>query len=168
MAEIWGAAIMVVGSVASAQAAKKKEAAARKENRVDTKQEAKYSALLSQFEREQDYYYNQLEKQEKSRGLDQFKKFSGMSRIDPTYVNTSGGIVLPDKPDINKLFPDDPVVQKKKKKKGGLRGFISKVDPLGSKLIDIDPLSSSVLGKSEETVVVPQQSTAATLVTPGG
>lgn len=106
MAEIWGAAIMVGGAVLSSQAAKKKADKDRKEGRVDTKQAAKYEGILSAFEKEQDYYYQQLEKQEKMRGLDQFKHFNTMKRIDPTYVNTNPGPVLPEKPDINKMLED--------------------------------------------------------------
>lgn len=136
MAEIWGAAIMVVGSVASAQAAKKKADKDRKENRVDNKQAAKYEAILSQFNKEQDYYYNQLEKQEKMRGLAEFKKFNTMSRIDPTYVNDNTGPVLPEKPDINKMLEDPAQAGGGGGGKG--KSTWEKLDPLGSKIIKND------------------------------
>lgn len=145
MAEIWGAAIMVGGAVISGMGAKKEKEADRKAQKGMTKDEAKYSAILSQFDNEQQYYYQQLDKQEKMRGLDEFKKFSGMSRIDPNYVNTNTGPILPEKPDANKLFPDPPKSPKKKKKKSGLGGLIDKIDPLGSKLIEIDPISDAVI-----------------------
>lgn len=106
MAEIWGAAIMVGGAVLSGVAANKKAKEDRKEGRVDTKQAAKYEGLLSQFNKEQDYYYQQLEKREKMRGLEQFKHFNTMKNIDPTYTNTNQGPVLPDKPNIDALLDD--------------------------------------------------------------
>lgn len=109
MAEIWGAAFLVGGTVLSGMAADKQAKEDRKQNRIDTKQAAKYEGLLSQFDKEQNYYYQQLEKQEKMRGLDQFKHFNTMSRIDPTYVNTNpAGPVLPDKPNIDKLLDGKP------------------------------------------------------------
>lgn len=166
MAEIWGAAIMVGGAIMSAQAEKKKQKAANKENRAATREEAKYQGLLSQFEHEQDYYYEQLGKQEKMRGLDEFKKFHTVREIDPSYVNTNTGPIVPEKPDINKYFPEEKKVKKKKKKRGGLRGFIDKYDPLGSKLIDIDPLSSAVLGSSTTTVAVPETQPNTTVMVP--
>lgn len=108
MAEIWGAAIAVGGAVISGYAANKKAKEDRKEGRVDTKQAAKYEGLLSQFNAEQDYYYQQLEKREKMRGLDQFKHFSNLKNVDPTYVNTNPGPVLPDKPSIDKILDEKP------------------------------------------------------------
>lgn len=136
MAEIWGAAIMVGGAVMSAQAAKKKDAKDRKENRVDSKNAAKYEGVLSQFNAEQDYYYQQKQRQETMRGLDEFKKFSGMNRIDPNYVNQNTGPVMPEKPDLMKMLDavDPPKVAGSKNGKSTLE----KLDPLGQKILKND------------------------------
>lgn len=137
MAEIWGAAIMVGGAVISGVAADKKAKEDRKENRVDTKNAAKYESVLSAFNKEQDYYYQQLEKQEKMRGLDEFKKFSGMTRIDPEYVNTNTGPVLPNKPDINQML--DKVDPPKTSTGGKDRSTLDKLQDysIGHKLFGI-------------------------------
>jgi len=163
MAEIWGAAIMVGGALISGYASQKEAKEARKDKKAGTRDEAKYSAMLSQFEQEQEYYYQQLEKKEKMRGLDEFKKFNGMGRIDPNYVNTNTGPVLPEKPNAERFFAEPPKPKKQKKKRGGFRGFIDRVDPLGSALIDIDPISSAVLGSS--TYEVPVEGQRPTVIT---
>lgn len=104
MAEIWGAAIMVGGALVSGYASQKEAKDKRKNDRIDTKDAAKYEAMLSQFDAEQAHYYDQLQKRETIRGLDEFKKFSGMGRIDPAYVNTNQGPVLPAKPVAQTYF----------------------------------------------------------------
>lgn len=129
MAEIWGAAIAVGGSLISGYASQKKAKEERKEDRVDTREQAKFSGILSQFEKEQDYYYNQLNRANRQRGLDQFKSFSGMTRIDPNYVDTSQRIVVPDKPDLNKLLPEEQAAASGGKKKRSL--FDKITDPAG-------------------------------------
>jgi hypothetical protein len=118
------------------QAAKKKDDKDRKEGRVDNKNAARYEGILSQFNKEQDYYYQQLEKKEKMRGLDEFKKFSGMTRIDPNYTNNNTGPILPEKPDINKML-EDPAATGGGGGKGG-KSTWEKLDPLGSKIIKND------------------------------
>lgn len=104
MAEVWGAAIMVVGGVLSGRAAAKKAEKDRKEGRLASKEDARYKGILSQFDREQEYYYQQLEKQEKKRGLDQFKHFNNMRNIDPTYTETNTGPILPRKPNLDDML----------------------------------------------------------------
>lgn len=104
MAEIWGAAIMVGGALLSGRAAEKKAKEDRKAGRLASKEDARYQGILSQFDREQDYYYQQLEKQEKKRGLDQFKHFNNMRNIDPTYSETNTGPVLPKKPNLDDML----------------------------------------------------------------
>lgn len=125
MAEIWGAAIAVGGAVISASAKAKqddKNASRDAANaRAATRDEAKYSSLLSQFENEQAYYYNQLNRQNKQRGLAEFRKFSNLSNYAPGYtqdVNT--GVVLPDKPDASKILEGIPDDQKPAKAKRSL------------------------------------------------
>ena len=141
MAEVWGAAIAVAGTVYSAQAAKKKAKQDKKDaieaNTINTVESAKYSGILSAFNADQDYYYTQKQRQNKERGLEQFKTFSQMNKIDPTYTNTSGGIVVPERPDILQYEgikeEVDPNANMPQTKKGG--GIMSKIDPLGSKVL---------------------------------
>ncbi len=143
MAEIWGAAIAVGGAVLSAQAAKKKAKQDKKDaqetNAIATADEAKYSGILSQFNADQDYYYSQLARSNKQRGLAQYKQFSQMSKIDPSYTDTSGGIVVPTRPDIQEYKgikeEIDPNANMPHKKGVGLSGTIGKVDPIGGKLL---------------------------------
>ena len=59
---------------------------------------------MSQFEREQEDYYNQLDRQRKQRGLDQFRQFSTMSQFAPEYQGDTSRIVLPQRPDVNALI----------------------------------------------------------------
>lgn len=126
MAEIWGAAIMVVGAVASSQAAKKKAKQDKKDTQELTLEGAKYNAMTSQFEADTDYYYNQLNRQNKQRGLAEFRKFNTMQKIDPNYTQTQTGIVVPEKPDAEEVFapPEETGGGGKKKKK--LTGLLAK------------------------------------------
>jgi hypothetical protein len=136
MAEIWGAAIMVGGAVLSAQAAKKKAAQDKKDGKEMTLEGAKYGAMQSQFESEQEHYYNQLEKQERLRGLDEFRKFSTVNQFAPQYANSNPNpVVLPAKPDAKAFFAPDPVAPGGGGKKKSLH---EKLDPLGSAIFKND------------------------------
>ena len=122
MSEIWGAAIAAGGAVVSGVAQSKKAKEDRKNAKIDERDAAMYSGILSKFEADQDYYFDRLNKKNTERGLDQFRAY-----------NTAGNpnenrIVVPDRPDINTYLPAMPVNTKKKKKKG-LLGKIT--DPLG-------------------------------------
>ena len=138
MAEIWGAAIAVGGAVVSGMAAEKKAKADRKAANEDrkamTKEDAQYGAVLSQFEREQEDYYSQLNRQRKQRGLDQFRQFSTVQSFAPNYVDNNR-VVLPNRPDVNTII--EQVVPEEEKQASGKKGksFIEKIDPLGSKII---------------------------------
>lgn len=125
MAEIWGAAIAVGGAVISASAKAKqddKNASRDAANaRAATRDEAKYSSILSQFENQQAYYYNQLNRQNKQRGLAEFRKFNNVASYAPGYtqdVNT--GIVVPDAPDATKILDNVKDDQKQAKAKRSL------------------------------------------------
>lgn len=66
-------------------------------------QELRNTGLLqnTQLNAEEGYYYSQLNKQEKMRGLDEFRKFSTVKDFAPTYANTNPNpITVPDKPII--------------------------------------------------------------------
>lgn len=110
MAEIWGAAIAVGGSLIAGYANKKSaDKAADKaasNARAATRDEALYSGLLSQFQNEDEYRFQQLNRQNKERGLAEFRKFNNMQAISPNYqqdINT--GIKVPDKVDITSMLP---------------------------------------------------------------
>lgn len=114
MAEIWkAAAITVGGSIVSGIASSKKAREDRKNAKEDrkemTRDDAKYSSILSRFEAEQEDYYNQLNRQRKQRGLAQFRQFSTVNQFAPQYLGDNTEIVVPERPDINKLMDEvDP------------------------------------------------------------
>ncbi len=134
MAEIWGAAIAVGGSLIAGYANKKSADKASDKNasnaRAATKDEALYSGLLSQFQNAEDYRYQQLNRQNKERGLAEFRKFNNMQSIAPNYqqdINT--GIQVPAQQTMESLLP-----QEKKGGGGGgkKRSLFDKVhNPLG-------------------------------------
>lgn len=150
MGEIWGAAIAVGGAVISGYAKNKQAKEDRKNAKADakemSKEDAQYGAVLSRFEAEQDDYYSQLNRQRKQRGLDQFRQFSTMHQFAPTYTDTNR-IEVPSRPDVNAIIaetiPEEAAVQQEGGKK---KGILSKIDPLGSKLIKADPIGKKLLG----------------------
>lgn len=114
MAEIWGAAIMVGGSIISGMAASKKAKADQKfaskearaaderdsmEARLSDERQAKYQAILGQFNKDSDYYYSQKTRENKQRGLAQFRQFSTVNQFAPKFVGGDNQIVVPEKPD---------------------------------------------------------------------
>ena len=137
MAEIWKAAAATIGGsivsgIASSKKAKKERKWDKEDRKEMTRDEAKYSAVLSRFEAEQEDYYNQLNRQRKQRGLEQFRQFSTVNQFAPQYVGDNTEIVLPDRPNINKIMdevdPQNNPVQKKAKGKSSLVGkVLSKV-----------------------------------------
>lgn len=108
MGEIWGAAIAVGGSIINGIAASKKAKQDRENAKEDTKEmtenDARFGAIASQFNAEQDYYYEQLKRKNKQRGLDQFRQFSTVNQFAPNFVGGNTTITLPAKPDINALI----------------------------------------------------------------
>lgn len=133
MAEIWGAAIAVGGSLisgyASKKAADKATDKAASNARAATRDEALYSGLLSQFQNEDEYRFQQMNRQNKERGLAEFRKFNNMQAISPNYqqdINT--GIKVPDKTDISAMLPSQDQGGGGKKK----RSLLDKLgNPLG-------------------------------------
>lgn len=115
-----GAALSFIGS-------SQEKKADRKENRAMTREEALLQRQNTQFESELDYYYKQLERKEKMRGLDQFKFFSTVDNYAPDFVDTNPGPQVPEMPQFNKGIYAIPKVVKKKKK----RSLFDKItDPL--------------------------------------
>ena len=106
MSEVWIAATVTVGGsaisgVAAQEKAEEDRKNANEDRKAATREEALYGGVLSQFEREQDDYYNQLNRQRKQRGLDTFKQFSTLNQFAPNYMPAAQQeIVVPDKPDI--------------------------------------------------------------------
>lgn len=158
MAEIWGAAIAaggaILGGVAKSKQAKEDRKNAKEDAKIANADEAKWSSLMSQFEREQDYRYEQLGRQNKERGLAEFRKFHTMSSIDPTYAQTHGGVVVPEARGINQMAAD---YDKKQAEIDGAntqtyggntkkKGILDTIDPIGAKLKKIDPVRKA-LGK---------------------
>lgn len=150
MGEVWVAAVATVAAGAISGYGQQKKAKedrknANEDRRAATREEALYGGVLSQFEREQDDYYNQLERQRKQRGLDTFKQFSTLREYNPNYMpSPNEQITLPDRPNMansldaairqdeaNQLAAQQQATGTAPQKRGG--GSIVKklVDPLG-------------------------------------
>ncbi len=130
MAWIAGA-VAILGSVAKSQQDK---AAAKKKKSDDTEMTAMgayLNRLNSQFDAEQDYYYTQLDRQAKSRGLDEFRKFSTVKNFAPDYQNSNKGPVLPARPIAGEGMYKVPEVVEPKKKKWTFLNMLTKpsLDP---------------------------------------
>ena len=94
----------------------------KKDAKAATRDEAMYAGILSKFEADQDYYFQQKNRQNTERGLDQFRAYNTIGQTNDSRI------VVPDRPDINTYLPALPPPKPKKKKKG-LLGKIT--DPLG-------------------------------------
>lgn len=130
MSEIWAAAaVTVVGGYIAGQGEEKKNEDSQEHDRQMTREGARWNAELSSFEAEQADYYSQLQRQRKSRGLDNFRQFSSTKSFAPQYAQTSEGVVLPEKPNAEERFKE-PEQQAGEARSG--RSTMSKIiDPLG-------------------------------------
>lgn len=156
MSEIWiGALITVGGGIISGQGAEKKDKADKAYQSTATKKETAFSGILSQFERESDDYYSQLNRARKQRGLDEFRKFSTLNQFAPQYINENR-IDPGQAPSISDLVKQIDAVDKAladppKKKKRGLLEKLS--DPLGlAKVTGINPSISAMLESGGDSV----------------
>ncbi len=132
MGEVWGAAIVtVVGGAIAGRAQEKKDKGDKAHDKEMTREGAKWNAALSEFEAGQTDYYNQLNRQRKQRGLDNFRQFSQLGSFAPQYQQTSTPIEVPTKPNALETFaePEEEAGPAKKKKSGGLMRKLT--DPLG-------------------------------------
>lgn len=94
-----------------------------------------YAGIMSKFEADQDRYFERLGKQDKERGLDQFRAYNTVGNPN------ENRIVVPDRPDINTYLPALPPPKPKKKKKGLLGKITDPLGLMGDKAQDIaDPL----------------------------
>lgn len=135
MAEVWGAAAIVVGGVIAGKAAEKKDKSDKKFQEAMTKEESSLAAQRSGYERALEDYYSQKQRARTQRGLDQFRQFSTMGEVSPYYnTDSEQRIVEGEAPDYNTFDPDyDPNAtpeQQAAKKKG--KSIHKKLaDPLG-------------------------------------
>lgn len=125
MGEIWGAAIMVVGSVVAGKAAEKKAKSEQQHQTAMTAEESKLAAQRTGYERALEDYYSQKQRARTQRGLDQFRQFSTMSEFAPGYdINSEQRINEGEAPNYNTFDPDydpnateiDPATGQKKSK----------------------------------------------------
>ena len=79
----------ILGSLGASGAAKKKAKLDFKNQQKLNEQGGVISRQNSQFDAQQNYYYHQLDRQEKMRGLDEFRKFSTVKDYAPDYTNTN-------------------------------------------------------------------------------
>lgn len=125
--------------MAASKKAKQDRANAKEDTKEMTENDARFGAISSQFEAEQADYYNQLNRQRKQRGLDQFRQFSTMSQFAPEAAGGNNTIALPNRPDINALIKANTPAEEqaapagKKKSKSGLITVLTG-DPILGKL----------------------------------
>lgn len=132
MAEIWvAAAATVVGGVMAGKAAEKKDKGDKSHAAAMSKDESKYTAQRLGHEKALEDFYSQKERSRRQRGLAQFKQFSTMGEVAPSYDQSAEPqIGEPVMPNYNDFDPDkdnpapNPGVNGKKKKN-------SLLDPLG-------------------------------------
>ena len=135
MAEIWGAAIAAGGAILGGVAQSKKAKQDKADAKIATRDEAKYAGIMSKFEADQDYYFQQKNRQNTERGLDQFRAYNTIGQANDSRI------VVPDRPDINTYLPALPPPKPKKKKKGLLGKITDPLGLMGDKAQDIaDPL----------------------------
>ena len=159
MAEIWGAALAVqaggaiIGGIAKSKQAKQDRKNAKADQKEMTAYEAKWQSLLSQFETEQDYRYEQLRRQNKQRGLDEFRKFHSLGAFAPEYAQTNGNIVVPEARTIGQMADEYDKTQAKidaanganQGQGGGKSGsLLDKLDPIGAALGKKDPVRKAL------------------------
>lgn len=139
MAEIWVTAVVGVGTAAVSGYAKSrsdKKAAANSAAMQGAMTDAESTLAMERtdFEMNRDQYYKQLERQERQRGLDEFRKFSTVQSFAPGYQNTNtNAIVVPE------LYDPIKAREEQAAKDAAARGadggkkdknFIEKHDPL--------------------------------------
>ena len=153
MAEIWGAAIAVGGAALSGYAKSKQEKDARKNANSDAKAankyEAKWSSLVSAFEKEQDYRYDQLARQNKQRGLDEFRKFNTVNQFAPEYSQTYQGVQVPNAKTMSDLETEYNTSESANTPassggSGGKGNMLDKIDPLGAAIGKKDPVRKAL------------------------
>lgn len=156
MAEIWGAAIAVggavIGGIAKSKQAKEDRKNANADSKAASKDEAKWGSILSQFENEQEYMYEQKRRQNKQRGLDEFRKFNSLGDFAPEYTQTNGPIVVPEGSSVAKIEDAynkeqaaiDAANSTGNGGGGGGKSLLDKLDPLGAKIGKKDPVRKAI------------------------
>lgn len=129
MGEIWAAAaVTVVGGAIAGRGAQKEKEGDQRHDKEMTRESARWNAELSSFERQQEDYYQQMNRRRKQRGLDNFRQFSRVSNFAPQYQQSSGVVEVGEKPVAAEVFKEP---EQNNVARGG-RSTLSKiVDPLG-------------------------------------
>lgn len=145
MAEAWVAAASItaggalIGGIAKSKAEKDARKQAGKDAKAANKDEAKWSSLVSSFEKEQDYRYEQMARQNKQRGLAEFRKFNTVNQFAPEYSQTNAGIVVPEARTVSDIEADynkaDALNNPAQVSSGGGKSLLQKIDPLGSSIL---------------------------------
>ena len=94
---------------------------------------------MSAFEKEQDYRYEQMNRQNKQRGLDEFRKFNTVNQFAPEYSQTYQGIQVPNAKTVSDFEAEYNAVDAVNNpattgSKSG-KSTLEKIDPLGSGII---------------------------------
>lgn len=134
MGEVWVAGAIAVGGAvvsgyANSKAQDKAAKQAQKNELAGNKDEARWSGILSQFNAAQNYYYEQKNRQNKERGLSEFRKWNSVQDFAPGYTQDQNtGVQVPKEAKIDDYIPEE------EKKQGGGKGrsLIDKLhNPLG-------------------------------------
>ena len=155
MAEAWVAAAAItaggalIGGIAKSKADKDARKQAGKDAKAANKDEAKWSSLVSAFEKEQDYRYEQMARQNKQRGLAEFRKFNTVNQFAPEYTQTNGDIVVPETKTMSDLETEYNASEAKNAPassggSGGKGSILDKIDPLGAVLGKKDPVRKAL------------------------
>lgn len=104
MAPLIGAALIsaagsLLGGLGSSKSKKQEMQYQAEQSRLSDERQAKYQAILGQVSKDTDYYYNQLNRKNKQRGLEQFRQFSTLNQYAPNFIGGNNQIVVPTKPD---------------------------------------------------------------------
>ena len=134
MAEIWGAAIVVGGSIISGIASEKKAKSDQKHSDKMTELDYEKTAQQTGYEAALQDFYKQKDDYDKQRGLDLFRNFSTIQNFSPDSAKYDGILTAPVMPQYKdyQVTPDAPASSGGGGGSGGT--IIEKLDPLGSKL----------------------------------
>lgn len=113
----------VLKSLGGSFGAKKKAKQDQKDSLEQIRAKGLEGLKQIEFQNASDYYYQQLGKQEKMRGLDQFRKFSTVKNFAPDFVDTNPGPQVPTMPTAAaEAAVGAPPASTKKSSNGGIIG----------------------------------------------
>lgn len=128
---VGGAAVTAVAGYAKSRSDKKAADKAAGQQGAMTDAESTLAMERTDFEMNREQYYKQLERRERQRGLDEFRKFNTVQEFAPGYANTNPEAII-----VPELY--DPIAARNANKaasaapsgggdsNGGLEGILRK------------------------------------------